>query len=126
MPACVTSPAVTVQLPTLLNVTLKVLVPEARAALAGSVALLSLEVIAAVSFVLTTFQLSSTALAVTLNAVPAVCAVGVPVFPVVVPGAAVSPGINNCSLASTPALIVIEDEVLAVLVASVTSVAVAV
>ena len=47
---------------------------------------------------LTRFQFASTALTVTLNAPPAVCAVGVPVLPVAVPGAAVSPGRRIWSL----------------------------
>src|SRR5436190_5780197 len=64
--------------------------------------------------VLTRFQLASTALTVTLNAVPAVRAVGEPVLPVAVPGAAVSPGISNCNFANEAALTVIEEVVLAV------------
>ena len=51
-------------------------------------------------------QFASTALTVTVRAVPAVWAVGVPVFPLAVPGAAVSPGTNNCSFVKAPALIV--------------------
>ena len=47
------------------------------------------------SFVLTGFQLASTARTVTLNAVPAVWAVAVPLLPLAVPGAALSPGINT-------------------------------
>src|SRR5439155_12484102 len=78
----------------------------------------------AVSLVLIKFQLVSTALTVTLKAVPAVRGDGLPVLPVAVPGAAVSPGINSCSLANAPALAVIAGLVLAVLVPSVTSVAV--
>ena len=69
---CVTSDAVTVALPAVLSVTLRVFVPLTSAALAGSAALASLEVIATVSLVLTTFQLSSTALTVILKDVPAV------------------------------------------------------
>ena len=57
---------------------------------------------------------------------PAVCAVGVPVLPVAVPGAAVSPGISNCSFVNAPTLTVVEGLVLAVLLPSVTSVAVTV
>ena len=40
----------------------------------------------------------------TVNGVPSVCAVGVPVLPVVVPGAAVSPGTSTWSLANAVAL----------------------
>ena len=64
-PAWVMSEAVTVQLPAVLFVRLKVLVPLTSAALAGKVALASLQVIAIVSLVLTRFQLASTALTVT-------------------------------------------------------------
>src|SRR6266404_1437900 len=95
IPACVTSAAVTVALPTVLSVALKLFVPFTSAALAGIVALESLAVIAMVSFVPTTFQFASTAFTVTVNDVPAVCAVGVPVLPACVPGAAISPGSNS-------------------------------
>src|SRR5712664_3525022 len=89
----VRSEAVTVWLPAVLSVTLKDLVPASSAALDGSAALASEEVIAAVSFALVIrFQFPSTAATVTLNAAPAVWAVGVPVLPLVVPGAALSPG----------------------------------
>ena len=66
--------------------------PATRAALEGSVALASVEVMPAVSVIVTRFQLASTALTVTLKALPAVWAEGVPVLPVALPGAAVSPG----------------------------------
>src|SRR6266700_5612276 len=89
--------AVTVALPAVLKVTLRVFVPATSAVLPGTVALVSVELIATMSLVLTTFQLASTALTVTLKAVPAVWAAGVPVLPVVVPGAGVAPGTNNCS-----------------------------
>ena len=60
------------------------------AVFAGGVAFVSLVVMPAVSvFEVTTFQLVSTALTVTVNVAPAVCAVGVPVLPVGDPGAAV-------------------------------------
>ena len=103
----VRSVAVTVWEPAVFKVTEKVLVPEDRAALAGNVAWLSEEVIPTVSFVLTTFQLASTALTVTLKDVPAVRAVGVPVLPELVPGAAVSPGMSSWSLVRAPAVVVI-------------------
>ena len=80
-----------------MSVTLKVLVPLTSAAFAGGVAFGSLELIAMVSLVFTTFQFASTALTVTLNAVPAVWAVTVPVLPLAVPGAAVSPGASSWS-----------------------------
>jgi len=122
-----TSDAIRVALPTVRRVTLKTRVPKERVALPGKVALLSEELIPTRSVtVLTTFQLASTPLTVTLKAVPAVCAVGVPVLPVVVPGAAVSPGAINCSFTNAPALMAIAELVLAVLVPSVMSVAVAV
>ena len=121
-----TSEAVTVAVPAVFRVTLRVLVPATSAALAGSAALASLEVMATVSFVLTRFQLASTEFTVTLNAVPAVCALAVPVLPVAVPGATVSPGARICSFARAPAFTVIDELVLAVLVPSVVSVAVTV
>src|SRR5438034_4204889 len=89
----VMSLAVRVALPNVLSVTLKLLVPPTSAASEGRAALVSEEVILTVSVgVLTGFQLASTALTVTLKDVPAVCGVGVPVLPLPVPGAAVSPG----------------------------------
>src|SRR5437899_601846 len=109
------SVAVTVQLPTVLRVTLKFFVPAAKAALAGNVALASVEVIPAVSvMVLTTFQFTSTALTVAVKAVPAIWAIGAPVLPVAVPGTVVSPGANNCNFTNAPALIVTLALVLAV------------
>src|ERR1044071_7174155 len=109
-----TSEAVAVWLPAVLKVTLKVFVPEIRAALAGDVTFVSDRLIPAVSVtVLTRFQLASTALTVTVNAVPAVRAVGVPVLPVAVPGAAVSPGANNCNFTNAPAFTVTLGLVLA-------------
>ena len=63
----VVSVAVHVQAPAVLFVTLKFLVPEAKAAFAGSTALASLLVMTIVSVaVLATFQLASTALTVRL------------------------------------------------------------
>src|SRR5438552_2018360 len=100
----VTSDAVTVALPAVFRVTLRVFVPLTRAELAGKLALASLELIATVSLVLTTFQLASTALTVTLKPVPAVCVVGVPVLPPAVPGAAFSPGANSCNLVKAAGL----------------------
>src|SRR6266851_4099497 len=100
----VASEAVTVWLPPVLRVMLKDLVPATSAALDGRAALASEEVIAAVSVALVIrFQFASTALTVTLNAVPAVWAVGVPVLPVEVPGAVVSPGARIWSLVNAPA-----------------------
>lgn len=118
------SVAVTVRLPAVLKVTLKVLVPATRAAFAGNVALESLVVMPAVCVELTTFQFASTALTVTLKAVPAVRSVGVPIFPVVVPAAAVSPGIKSCNLENAAAFTVVDGLVLLVLVPSEISVAV--
>ena len=68
-----------------------------------------------VSVELTRFQLASTALTVTLNEPPAVCAVGVPVLPVAVPGAAVSPGSRIWSFANAPGLTVVAGLVFAVI-----------
>src|SRR6266542_831370 len=122
----VMSVAVIVGLPTVLRVTLKVFVPADNAALAGRTALASLEVIPTVWVLLTMFQFASTALAVTLNAVPAIWALGVPILPVALPGAAVSPGTNNCIFTNTPAFTVRDGLVLAVLLVSLASLAVTV
>src|SRR5437773_1023917 len=122
----VMSVAVTVWEPTALRVTLTVRVPAANAPLAGSMALESLEVIPTVWVLLARFQLASTALIVTLNAVPEVAALGVPVLPLAVPGAAVSPGTNTCNFTNAPAFTVTDGLVLAVLVPSVRSLAVTV
>src|SRR2546428_60057 len=101
----VMSLAVTVALAPVVNVTARVLVPETSGAVAGRMALASLEARPTVSVaVVFTFQLASTALTVTLKAVPAVSAVGVPVLPVELPGDAVSPGTSSCSLANRPGL----------------------
>ena len=70
--ACVVSDAVTVELPAVLRVTLKTLLPLTKDALAGSAALASLELNETVSLVFTTFQFASTALTVTLKTAPAV------------------------------------------------------
>ena len=68
--ACVVSDAVTVELPAVLRVTPKTFVPPTNAALLGKTAFASLEVTETASLVLITFQLASTALTVTLKAVP--------------------------------------------------------
>src|SRR5438034_248639 len=123
----VMSLAVTVRLPAVLRVTLKLRVPAIRTALAGKLALLSVELKPTASVTLVTrFQLASTALTVRLKAAPAVWVLGVPVLPLAVPGAALSPGRSSCSLANDPALTVIAGLVLAVLLPSLASVAVTV
>src|SRR5712691_4474049 len=122
----VISVEVTVAVPAVFAVTAKVLVPATSAALAGSVALASVEVMPTVSVELTRFQFASTAFTVTLNDEPAVCAEELPVLPVALPGAAVSPGSRICSWVKAPALIVVEGLVLAVLAPSVMSVEVTV
>ena len=101
------SVAVSVLLPAVFSVTLKVLVPLTSAALAGRDALASFEVIPTTSVtLLTMFQFASTAFTVTVKAVPAVRLLGVPVLPEGDPGEAVSPGTSNCSLVNAPALTV--------------------
>ena len=79
-----------------------------------------------VSVLLTRFQFASTELMVTLNAVPAPCAVGDPVLPAAVPGAAVSPGTSNCNFTNTPAFTVMDGLMLEVLPLSLASLAVTV
>ena len=101
----VASVAVIVRVPVVFRVTLKLPLPPDKAVFAGKLALLSVEVKPTVSITVeTTFQFASTALTVTLKAVPAVCARGVPVLPVLVPGAVVSPGDRICSLVKPAAL----------------------
>src|ERR1051326_683155 len=103
----VASVAVTVGMPAVLSVTLKLRVPATKAALEGRAAFESDEEIAIVSVALVMrFQLASTALTVTVNALPAVWEAGVPVFPETVPGAAVSPGARIWSLLKAPGLTV--------------------
>ena len=68
----VMSVAVTVHEPAVFSVTVNVFVPATSAALAGNVAFASLDVMPAVSVLLTMFQFASTELTVTLNDVPAV------------------------------------------------------
>src|SRR5439155_658510 len=116
------SVAVTVRDPALLSVTAKLPVPPDNAELPGKPALLSEDVIPTTSVAVgARFQLASTALTITLNAVPAVWAVGVPVLPAGVPGIAVSPGASTCSFAKAPALTVIAGLELPALLPSLTS-----
>src|SRR5207247_9255238 len=115
------------RVPAALGVISKLPVPPTRVALAGRLALASEEVIPIVSvtFVIR-FQLASTALTVTVNAAPAVCGVGVPVLPLAVLGAAVSPGTRIWSLVNGPTSTGIAALVLAVTPACVASEAVTV
>src|SRR5437016_171393 len=107
--------AVKVKLPLVPKKTVNVCVPAASAAFDGNSAVASVEVIPTVSVTeLTTFQLVSTALTVTLKLVLAVCALGAPVLPVALPGEAASPGTSNCSFTNAPALTVTLELVLAV------------
>src|SRR6185369_472277 len=125
--ASVMSLAVRVRMPAVLRVTLKLWVPPTRAVSGGKVALASEELISTVSVTLAIkFQLASTALTVTLNGALATWVMGVPVLPVAVPGVAVSPGTRICSLVKAPALAVMVGLVFAVLVPSVTLLAVTV
>jgi hypothetical protein len=109
------SVAVTVAVPAVFAVTANALVPDTSAALVGRVAFASVLEIATVGVAnATTFQFASTALTVTVNDEPDVCAVGDPALPDPVPGAAVSPGSSTCSLDAVPALTVTDALVLAV------------
>src|SRR5882672_2459315 len=122
-----TSVAVTVRVPELFKVTANVCEPATSAELDGRVALGSEDVIPTVSVTLEiTFQFASTALTTTLNGEAAACALGVPVFPVEVPGAAISPGARIWSLAKDPGLTGIAGVVLPVMAAWLTSAAVTV
>ena len=107
-----TSLAVSVKLPLVLKKTINARVPFTSEEPAGKVALVVEEVIPTVSLMLvSTFQLASTALTVTLNVVATICATGVPVLPLAVPAAALSPGANSCSLANGPVLTRTFDEI---------------
>ena len=80
------------------NATRRVLSPLTKAIDPGSVAVSLVEVSATtLVMLLTVFQLSSQARTTTSNAIPTVCAVGVPNRPVTVPGAADSPGRSTCT-----------------------------
>src|SRR5947207_791116 len=106
----VTSLAVTVAPPAVLNVSGKVRVPADRAPLAGRAAFASVELMLTVSLaVLITFQLASTAFTVRLKTVPAVCTVGVPVLPVALPGEELSPGARTCRRVKPPAFTVMAE-----------------
>ena len=94
--------------PAVVSVSVSFFVPATSAAGAGGVAPVSLVLSATVSVEPTGFQFASTALTVTVNEEPAVSADGVPVLPVAVPGAAVSPGSRICSFANAPPLIVVD------------------
>jgi len=102
---------VTVLDPAVFSVSVKSLVPDTSAALAGRVAALSDDVIATVLVTdVTTFQFASTALTVAVTS-PAEREVGLPVLPVDVPGAAVSPGRRTWSFEADPTLTVNVAEV---------------
>src|SRR5438034_1072346 len=103
----VRSVAVIVKLPAVLRVIWGLSVPAINAVLAGRVALASVDVTPTVCVTVgTRFQLASTALTVRLNGVVAIWALGVPVLPVAVPGAALSPGTSSCSFTNVPGLTV--------------------
>ncbi len=106
------SVAVRVKVPLVLKEIVETCVPLVSAEFAGRLALLLEEVIPTMSLALADrFQLVSTALTVTLNALEATWARGVPVLPLAVPGAALSPGTNSCSLANGPALTATLEEI---------------
>src|ERR1051326_3617524 len=126
MAACVTFEAVMVAVPTVFKVTFKLALPADNGLFAGRTARASLEVIRTVSLVLMRFQFASTAWTVIGNAEPVICVLGVPVFPVALPGAAVSPGASNCIFANAAALTPVVEPGLGVFVPSVISDAVTV
>jgi hypothetical protein len=93
-----------VKLPLALKRTLTVAVPLLSAKGDGSVALASdARIWIVLPTVGTRFQVASQARIVTLNGIPAVCARGVPVRPVDVPGAGLSPGSRTWSRVYGPA-----------------------
>src|SRR6266567_2527182 len=106
------SVAVRVKLPLVLKETVETCVPLVSGEFAGRLALLVEEVSPTMSVALADrFQLASTALTVTVNAVEAIWARGAPLFPVGVPGAAVSPGTSNCSFAKRAGLTATLEEI---------------
>src|SRR5437899_7613826 len=95
--------AVRVKLPFVPKETERLVVPAPKATAKGRLAVGLLELKPSVSLtVLILLYKLSTALTVTENVVLATCALGVPVFPLIVPGAAVSPGTSNWSLLNGP------------------------
>src|SRR5690349_5762271 len=99
------SRAVKVKLPLVFKRTSRFVVPASRRVAIGRVALASLELRAIVSVaVLTRFQKASTALTVTAKLVAAVWPAGVPVLPLAVAGAAVSPGTSSGNFAKAAGL----------------------
>src|SRR5438445_1459 len=109
----VRSLAVRVKLPLVLKKTGKFCVPDANAALAGRVAVVSLAVIPTRSVtVFTRFQLASTALTVTVNPVKALCGAGTPLFPEAVP--VLGGWVRIVSLLAAAALTTTFEEVAAV------------
>src|SRR5262245_51915033 len=108
----VRSLAVRVKLPVALQVTVRLVVPTGRFGADGKVALMSLELKPTVSLtVLTTFQKESTALTVIPKLTPTIWPLGVPLLPLAVPGAAVSPGTSNCNWAKAAGLTTMLPEV---------------
>jgi hypothetical protein len=100
----VTSVAVIVQVPEEAKKKLPVIVavPFAKEALEGSHALVSLLVIATASTQdVTMCQLGSQALILRSKGIPVACASGVPILPVTVPGALVSPGSRTSNSVAT-------------------------
>jgi len=94
----VSSWAKMVKLPAALNVTVKTPSPATSCAGGGIVALPSDDKMRmTLVTVVTVFQLLSQARTRTVNGNSAVCARGVPVRPVGVPGAGNSPGMRTCS-----------------------------
>src|ERR1051326_5855874 len=91
--------AVSVVEPATFTRTLNEFVPFTSAALGGGTTLAFVEITPTTSVAAEiTFQFVSTALTVMVNGVCAYWVMGVPVFPVELPGAAVSPGTSSCSL----------------------------
>ena len=87
------SVAETVYYPAALNVTLTVTSPANSEVGEGSDAPVSDDVRSTILVTVTSvFQVASHARTVTVNGIPTVCATGIPVLPVGVPGAADSPG----------------------------------
>ncbi len=90
--------AVKVNEPPAFSVTVSWTSPAASCVGDGRLALTSVEAIDTMCVIeVTVCHVASHARTLIVNGTPAVCAAGAPVFPEVVPGAAVSPGSSTCS-----------------------------
>src|SRR5262249_61892046 len=92
---------------------LRILLPEAKGVLVGKLAFGSVDASETTSEIEETrFQYGSAALTVTFKAVPAICGCGMPLLPLGVSGAEVSPGSRSCNLVNAAGLTAILVDVI--------------